>query len=87
MRKKNRRAVRAATASIPFILASAAHAQSTPPADAADQQEITVTGTRISRPSGFTTPTPVTVLGADRLEQRGSRTSVTRSTSCLHSAH
>lgn len=72
MRKKNRGAVRAATATIPFILSAAAYAQEAPPAgDAGLPQEITVTGTRIQRPTGFTTPTPVTVLGADRLEQRG----------------
>ena len=36
----------------------------------ADEGEIIVTGSRIAR-SGFTTPTPVTVLGQDRVQQRG----------------
>jgi outer membrane receptor protein involved in Fe transport len=72
MRKKNPVALRAAAATIPFLIASATqvHAQAAPaPADDT-LEEITVTGSRIQRPTGFTTPTPVTVIGADRLEQR-----------------
>jgi outer membrane receptor protein involved in Fe transport len=37
---------------------------------AADPGDIVVTGSRISR-GGFSAPTPVSVVGADRLEQRG----------------
>ena len=44
------------------------------PAFAAEEEdalaEVTVTGSRIQR-NGFTAPTPVTVIGAERLEQRG----------------
>src|SRR5690348_10973145 len=68
MRKTKRVALRAAAATIPFLIAAAAHAQST---DADDSlQEVTVTGSRIQRPNGFGAPTPVTVISADRLEQR-----------------
>ena len=46
-----------------------------PPAVAPDarapEEEIIVTGSRLARPTGFTTPTPVTVLGQDRIEQLG----------------
>jgi iron complex outermembrane receptor protein len=73
MRKKNPGALHAAAATIPLIFTAVAHAQA--PADSADSgdtlQEVTVTGSRIQRADGFTAPTPVTVLGADRLEQRG----------------
>jgi iron complex outermembrane recepter protein len=42
-----------------------------PPSEApADISEVVVTGSRISR-SGFTAPTPVTMLGAERLQERG----------------
>ncbi len=72
MRKKNPVARQAAAATIPFILAAAAHAQAPPQSTEPDQalQEVTVTGSRIQRPNGFSAPTPVTVVGADRLEQR-----------------
>jgi len=40
------------------------------PDHAAEEQTIVVTGSRIAR-SGFNTPTPVTVLGAERLQQLG----------------
>src|SRR5262249_53476809 len=74
MRKKNPVARRAASVSIPLILAIAtqAHAQTAPAEPAADEglQEVTVTGSRIQRPSGFGAPQPITVIGADRLEQR-----------------
>jgi outer membrane receptor protein involved in Fe transport len=33
-------------------------------------QEVTITGSRIAAESGFTAPTPVSVVGAERLEQR-----------------
>jgi outer membrane receptor protein involved in Fe transport len=70
MRKKNRSAIRAAAATIPLILTAAAYAQAQEqPADDG-LEEVTVTGSRIQRPSGFTTPQPVTVVGAERLEQR-----------------
>jgi outer membrane receptor protein involved in Fe transport len=70
MRKNSPVALRAAAATIPLLIASATqvHAQAAAPEE--QLEEITVTGSRIQRPSGFTTPTPVTVVGADRLEQR-----------------
>lgn len=72
MRKKDARARRVAAAAIPFILTAAAYAQAQEQAAGADNtlQEITVTGSRIQRPNGFSAPQPVTVVGADRLEQR-----------------
>jgi outer membrane receptor protein involved in Fe transport len=72
MRKKNPAARQAAAAAIPFILVAAAHAQAPPQSTGPDSslEEVTVTGSRISRPNGFSAPTPVTVVGADRLEQR-----------------
>jgi iron complex outermembrane recepter protein len=72
MRKKKPAAIHAAAAAIPFILAATAYAQEAP-SDESEQglQEVTVTGSRIQRADGFSAPTPVTVLGADRLEQRG----------------
>jgi iron complex outermembrane receptor protein len=47
--------------------AGAAHAQA-PAADGAELEAIVVTGSRLS--SGFTAPTPVTVIGAQQLETR-----------------
>ena len=72
MRKMKPVALRAAAATIPFLIATATQvqAQTAPPAAEDALEEITVTGSRIQRPSGFTTPTPVTVVGAERLEQR-----------------
>ena len=72
MRKKNPVGFRAAAATIPFLIATATqvHAQAAPASAEEGLEEITVTGSRIQRPSGFTTPTPVTVISADRLEQR-----------------
>ncbi|MBN8832465.1 MAG: TonB-dependent receptor, partial [Sphingomonadales bacterium] len=53
------------------VATSAAHAQDQAPqedqAEAATNQEIVVTGSRIQR-GGFTAPTPVTAIGRDRLE-------------------
>src|SRR5688572_4999008 len=73
MRKKNPAAVHAAAMAIPFILAATAHAQEASQSGEPDAglQEVTVTGSRIQRADGFSAPTPVTVVGADRLEQRG----------------
>jgi iron complex outermembrane receptor protein len=56
-------------AAVSMILGSVAQAQ-TPASDDNTLQEVTVTGSRIQR-SGFTAPTPVTVIGSERLEQRG----------------
>jgi iron complex outermembrane receptor protein len=72
MRKKNPAAIRVATATIPFILATAAYAQEQAQSPNPDDtlQQVTVTGSRIQRANGFSAPTPVTVIGADRLEQR-----------------
>ena len=41
-----------------------------PEAAATTVEEITITGSRISTESGFTAPTPVSVVGAERIEQR-----------------
>ncbi len=49
-----------------LVLAAAGAAVAEP---AADNTEVVVTGTRIVR-NGFTAPTPVTVVGSERLEQR-----------------
>jgi iron complex outermembrane recepter protein len=71
MRQKKPVALHATVAAtIPFLIATATqvHAQAAEPEEVLE--EITVTGSRIQRPSGFTTPTPVTVVGAERLEQR-----------------
>src|SRR6476660_2967085 len=37
---------------------------------AAPVEEVTITGSRITSASGFTAPTPVSVVNADRIEQR-----------------
>jgi iron complex outermembrane receptor protein len=72
MRNRNPGALHASAAAIPFILATAAHAQEAAQSTERDEamQEVTVTGSRIQRASGFTAPTPVTVIGSERLEQR-----------------
>ncbi|MEJ1963424.1 MAG: TonB-dependent receptor [Gammaproteobacteria bacterium] len=72
MRKKHPCGLRTATATIPFILAAASYAQAQTQSTEPDQalEEVTVTGSRIQRPNGFSAPTPITVVGADRLEQR-----------------
>ncbi len=72
MRKKNTAAFYAAAATIPLIIAATAYAQEAADSTEADQalQEVTVTGSRIQRATGFTAPTPITVVAADRLEQR-----------------
>jgi iron complex outermembrane receptor protein len=72
MRKKSPGAVYAAAVTVPLILSAAAYAQeaSGPADDDTALQEVTVTGSRIQRPTGFTAPTPITVVGAERLEQR-----------------
>src|SRR5688572_16033303 len=70
MRKMNPAALRAAAATIPLILLSATAYAQEAESDAQSLEEITVTGSRIQRADGFSAPTPVTVLGADRLEAR-----------------
>ena len=72
MRKKHPAAIQTVAATISLILAASAQAQTPPPSGEPDDllQEVTVTGSRIARPNGFSAPTPVTVVGADRLEQR-----------------
>src|SRR4051794_2225550 len=73
MRNKSSGARRAAAVTIPFILSAAAYAQAQAQStEAVDDslQEVTVTGSRIQRPSGFEAPQPVTVVSAERLEQR-----------------
>ena len=52
-----------------LIAAGAAQAQTTEPAEAVET--IVVTGSRLQA-SGFTAPTPVTVVGAGQIEQRAS---------------
>jgi outer membrane receptor protein involved in Fe transport len=70
------RALRAADFRLPILSAAIATALAAPAlaqdADraAAPVEEITITGSRISGVSGFTAPTPVSVVGAERLEQR-----------------
>jgi len=66
-------AARWATPAIPLIFALATQAQAqTQEAGAsdADLQVVTVTGSRIQRPDGFSAPQPVTTVSAERLEQR-----------------
>jgi len=72
MRKKHSGAIHAAVVTVPFIFTTAAFAQEAAQTGASDDglQEVTVTGSRIQRPTGFTAPTPITVVGAERLEQR-----------------
>src|SRR5438094_727356 len=72
MRKKNSGARRSAAATIPLVLTAAAYAYAQTPALESEEalQQITVTGSRIQRPNGFSAPQPVTVVSADRLEQR-----------------
>src|SRR6185295_3068982 len=58
----------AVAAALANTLAAPAMAQ-----DSTTQQpveEVTITGSRITTDSGFTAPTPVSVVGAERLEQR-----------------
>jgi outer membrane receptor protein involved in Fe transport len=60
----------ASSATLVLAAASAAPAmaQAQPPADAASVDEIVVTGSRLGR-SAFDAPTPVNVVGQDRLER------------------
>jgi iron complex outermembrane receptor protein len=53
----------------PPVAAAPAPAQAAAPQADVSSEDIVVTGSRIAR-TGFTTPTPVTVVGAARLEQR-----------------
>ena len=64
---KQRAVLFLSTALSAALFAGAVQAQTPEPGDAS-VEEIVVTGSRIVR-SGFTTPTPVTVLGAQQLEQ------------------
>jgi outer membrane receptor protein involved in Fe transport len=57
------------TAVLAASLAAPAMAQETEKASA-PVAEVTITGSRISGQSGFTAPTPVSVVGAERIEQR-----------------
>ncbi|MCW2392726.1 outer membrane receptor protein involved in Fe transport [Sphingobium sp. B1D7B] len=62
------------TAAICAVAASVpAMAQDAPQADEADAESIVVTGTRLSA-TGFTAPTPVTVMDADRIAKIASPT-------------
>lgn len=72
MRKKSPAARWAAPATIPLIFALATQAQAQTPEPQADPelQVVTVTGSRIQRPDGFSAPQPVTTVSAERLEQR-----------------
>lgn len=54
-------------AAIPFAFAQDAAADKTPPEAL---EELVISGSRIER-SGFTAPTPVTVLGVDDIQKRG----------------
>jgi outer membrane receptor protein involved in Fe transport len=51
--------------------APASPAPSAEPAQSVESETIVVTGSRLARPTGFTTPTPVTVLGQERIRQLG----------------
>lgn len=58
--------------SLALAAAACAHfaaAQAQQPAEETTLEEVTITGSRISG-GGFSAPTPVTVLGSERLEQR-----------------
>jgi iron complex outermembrane recepter protein len=55
-------------AAVSSSLALSAVAQDSPTPQAVE--EVTITGSRISGEGGFTAPTPVSVVSADRLEQR-----------------
>ncbi|HEU4626555.1 MAG TPA: TonB-dependent receptor [Steroidobacteraceae bacterium] len=56
-------------AAVVAALAAPAMAQNADDATA-PTQEVTITGSRITTASGFTAPTPVSVVDADRIEQR-----------------
>lgn len=64
----SRRGAHASVAAAVSIATFATHAFAQQPAEE-QLEEVTITGSRLSG-SGFTAPTPVTVIGADRLEQR-----------------
>jgi iron complex outermembrane receptor protein len=57
------------SAAVAAALAAPVMAQEAEPPPA-EVSEITITGSRISTVSGFTAPTPVSVVGAERIEQR-----------------
>lgn len=60
----------AVSAAVAAALAVPTFAQDAPAQQNAAVEEVTVTGSRISSEGGFTAPTPVSVVTADRLEQR-----------------
>ncbi len=60
----------AVSAAVAASLATAAIAQEAPASSDAKVEEVTITGSRISSANGFSAPTPVSVVGAERLEQR-----------------
>ncbi len=64
MRSSKHHLIRAAVVACIAAASFSAAAQ-----ESADLEEVQITGTRL-RASGFTTPTPVTVVGVERLEQR-----------------
>ena len=53
-----------------LVLAAASPAWAQAPADSEELESVIITGSRLQQ-SGFTTPTPVTVLGADAIEELG----------------
>ncbi len=67
-----RRAVRRSlmAAGLAAMLLPAAFAEESRPADDSELDTVIVSGSRLMQ-SGFTTPTPVTVLGADAIEELG----------------
>jgi outer membrane receptor protein involved in Fe transport len=62
----------AVSAAVAAALATSALAQEQPAQEGGGPpvEEVTITGSRITGVSGFTTPTPVSVVNADRIEQR-----------------
>ena len=61
----------AGASALATLTAHAAHAQTAAPAPSDTVGEIVITGSRLQA-AGFTAPTPVTVVGAAQIEQRGS---------------
>ncbi len=70
--QSSKRAMLATCALSSILVASGAAAQEASPAEPGAVSEVVVTGTRLQ--SGFTTPTPVTVIGGRQLEQRAPST-------------
>ena len=57
-------------AAVAAALVAPAMAQNADNSSAAPVEEVTITGSRIQSNSGFTAPTPVSVVSAERIEQR-----------------